>query len=154
MCNSFQGRAEFASLVEDTVFHSDGTIWRKCMPTRAEKLNEIGPSFFINSYTVVSLDVTPAMFADQIKNGSYKPSVIALMYQCRDLMIERLVHAPSIKTEHIAQLDRTGRCKIASEHWDLCDAEAKRSLLNDVHHFVRSCAELSQAGMISVNHIQ
>lgn len=36
------------------------------------------------------------------------------------------------------------RIAICDELWSLCDADAKSYLLNDLHHHVRSCAEIAQ----------
>lgn len=149
MCNTFLGKSEFGSIALDTVFHDQGKVWIKCLPERAAILTESGPSYFINAYTVVALDVTPAMLADTIKQGAFSAQTVSLMYQCRNLMIERFLQGPLIAAADVARLDRTGRCRIASEHWSHCAIDARRALLNDAHHFVRACAELSSVGFVS-----
>lgn len=81
-----------------------------------------------------------------IHKGS-SPERVERMYAARDAYIDALVDRDVIGLSDLKVMERTGRVKVASEHWQLCDADAQGSLLRDEHPHVRSCAVLSQAGM-------
>lgn len=58
-------------------------------------------------------------------------------------VILRLEKQPVIDVNDLTGIDRHCRCVVAAELWDLCTENARRYLLTDGHHFVRSCAVLS-----------
>lgn len=64
-------------------------------------------------------------------------------YAERDFAVSELVIQGRINASDLAKLERLGRFKIADEHWAICDASARKALLNDAHHFVRSCAAIA-----------
>ncbi|MGP0171303.1 hypothetical protein ACSVIJ_05395 [Pseudomonas sp. NCHU5208] len=71
------------------------------------------------------------------------PHELKLLYAERETAVACLAAKGSIGAADLQALDRLGRCKVANEHWGLCDEAARHSLLNDSHHFVRSCASLA-----------
>lgn len=67
----------------------------------------------------------------------------AARYQKRDFQIASLSAKGSVTPEDLHDLDRIGRCSVANELWGICTTEARSRLLDDSHHFVRSCASIS-----------
>lgn len=65
------------------------------------------------------------------------------IYAEREARVEALASTGRITAADLEKLDRIGRCKVANDHWGLCDEQARRALINDPHHFVRSCAVLA-----------
>lgn len=68
------------------------------------------------------------------------PQEAKAIYAEREARVEALASTGSIKAAELEALDRIGRCKVANDHWALCDEQARHALINDPHHFVRSCA--------------
>lgn len=69
---------------------------------------------------------------------------LEVMYAERERVVARLASQSEISVSDIKGLDRIGRCSVASDHWTLCNQDAQQALLSDEHHFVRSCAVISQ----------
>lgn len=78
------------------------------------------------------------------KNKGRSPEELEILYAKREADVAALSKKDQIGEADLAHLDHLGKCRIANDHWRLCDASARRSLLNDAHHFVRSCAELAE----------
>ena len=68
---------------------------------------------------------------------------LEVLYAEREAAVAALGAKGRIEVADLTSLDRYGRCKVANEHWGICDASARHALLNDKHHFVRSCASLA-----------
>lgn len=63
-------------------------------------------------------------------------------YDKRAESVSSLAETGRIEAADLRELDYLGRCKVANEHWGICEASARQALLNDQHHFVRSCARI------------
>ncbi|WP_153785364.1 hypothetical protein [Pseudomonas sp. EMN2] len=63
-------------------------------------------------------------------------------YDKRAERVSSLAEAGQIEAADLHELDYLGRFKVANEHWGICDTSARQALLNDQHHFVRSCARI------------
>ncbi|EKF7416907.1 TPA: hypothetical protein MXR76_004046 [Pseudomonas aeruginosa] len=72
-----------------------------------------------------------------------RPQQLEVLYAEREKAVSTLGSKSVIQAADLDTLDYLGRCKIANEHWQICDETARRALLNDAHHFVRSCAKLA-----------
>ena len=72
-----------------------------------------------------------------------KPGEIERLFEQRDLLIGTLVSKGAIEAKDLDNLERSGKCIVANEHWHLCTKDARDALLNDGHHFVRSCADIA-----------
>ncbi|CAI9912150.1 TPA: hypothetical protein ACNVX4_005943 [Pseudomonas aeruginosa] len=72
-----------------------------------------------------------------------RPQQLEVLYAEREKAVSSLGTKKSIQAADLEALDYLGRCKVANEHWQICDESARRALLNDAHHFVRSCAKLA-----------
>ena len=64
------------------------------------------------------------------------------LYRLRDLEVEALAKQSVITIADIQALEWGGRFKIANEHLDKCDEQARHALMHDQHHGVRSAAVL------------
>lgn len=71
------------------------------------------------------------------------PKHLEEMYAKRQRDVGAFAAQESIQASDLDGLDRLGRCAVASDHWLKCLPEARTALLNDGHHFVRSCADVS-----------
>ncbi len=71
------------------------------------------------------------------------PQELEVLYAERDAAVLALAAKGRIEAPDLVALDRLGRCKVANEHWGICDGSARQALLNDPHHYVRSCACLA-----------
>lgn len=71
------------------------------------------------------------------------PQELEVLYAERDAAVLALATKGHIEAPDLVALDRLGRFKVANEHWGICDSTARHALLNDPHHFVRSCASLA-----------
>jgi hypothetical protein len=69
---------------------------------------------------------------------------ISILFEAREEIILQLSGKRSISLVDASGLDRSGRCRLADEHWAACTEELRDSLLNHHHHFVRSCAVVAQ----------
>lgn len=136
----------FEDLNIDDLFVIEGVIYSKCMDDCACVFLEAGPSFHINAYSKVDVHVTPKMLMEMTAKYEYKAMLIAALYKYRIICVNALSTKRVITSDDLDSLDRIGKTQIASEHWILLNSEAKTALLNDSHHFVRSCALLSEAG--------
>ena len=65
------------------------------------------------------------------------------LYEQREADVAALALHDRITAADVRSLDRLGRCKVANEHWTLCDEDARQALRDDSHHFVRACAGLA-----------
>lgn len=72
-------------------------------------------------------------------------SQVERLYEAREDLLQQLLAKGAVTAEDLANLDRLGRCKVASDHWAICTAQARSDLLVDQHHQVRSSAVISQA---------
>ena len=64
------------------------------------------------------------------------------LYRLRDLEVEALAKKSVITVADIQTLEWGGRFKVANEHLDKCDEQARHALMHDQHHGVRSAAML------------
>lgn len=64
-------------------------------------------------------------------------------YRQRDILVRSLAALPIISPSVLIGVDRPGRCIVASDLWGKCAEETREILLNDIHPWVRSCAEIS-----------
>ncbi|HFS8928961.1 TPA: hypothetical protein ACH1VU_006237 [Pseudomonas aeruginosa] len=71
------------------------------------------------------------------------PKELVVLYAERDAAVAAMADKGIIEAADLAPLDCLGRCKVANEHWGICDVSARHTLLNDTHHFVRACACLA-----------
>ncbi|MDG1580954.1 hypothetical protein [Pseudomonas sp. GOM6] len=71
------------------------------------------------------------------------PQQLEVLYAEREAAVLALAGKGTIVAASLADLDRLGRCKVANEHWGICDESARQALLNDAHHSVRACATLA-----------
>lgn len=71
------------------------------------------------------------------------PEQLNKLYAERQRLVDKLGNQEAIHSSDLEKLDRLGRCAVADVHWLKCSPEARTALLNDGHHFVRSCAEIS-----------
>lgn len=85
---------------------------------------------------------TPRHLEDVMKMRCPKQGEVDSLYVARDAFIERLRANGLITLQDIHDLDRLGRAKVASDHWAICSQEARKALLSDAHHQVRSCASV------------
>lgn len=72
-----------------------------------------------------------------------KPGEIERLFEERDRMIANLQAKGAIDAKDLHDLERSGKCIVANEHWNLCTKDARDALHNDGHHFVRSCAAIA-----------
>lgn len=89
---------------------------------------------------MTQLTATPREIEAALKNRCHERTHIERLYAVRDRMIAQLARKGRVTASDLDSLDRLGRCKIANEHWDICEIEARSRLLDDEHHQVRSCA--------------
>ena len=74
-----------------------------------------------------------------------KSGEIEHLFASRDALIAKLNTKGRIDAKDLLTLERSGKCIVASEHWGICTDDARHALLNDEHHFVRSCAMISES---------
>lgn len=72
---------------------------------------------------------------------------ISILYETREEILQELSTQRSISLVDASGLDRSGRCRLADDHWAACTEELRQSLLNHTHHFVRSCAVVAQQNL-------
>lgn len=72
------------------------------------------------------------------------PPELKTLYAVREKLVAAAAARGVVNPADLTELDRLGRCSIASDHWTLCTAETRTALLEDKHHFVRACADISQ----------
>lgn len=91
--------------------------------------------------------MTPGRFEAALKTREVRPAPaeIERLYALRDAFIRTLRAKGLVDVREIGELDRLGRCQVASDHWDLCTQEARDALLEDPHHQVRACASVSES---------
>ncbi|PWD01994.1 MULTISPECIES: hypothetical protein [Pseudomonas] len=77
------------------------------------------------------------------KRRQPSPQEAKVIYAEREARVDALASSGSITSADLKTLDRIGRCKVANDHWSICDEQARNALANDPHHFVRSCAALA-----------
>lgn len=87
--------------------------------------------------------LTPRQIEESLKKRCPVPSQVQLLYATRDSFVDQLALRGLATASDLADLDRLGRFKLASNHWRICDPEARRALREDAHHQVRSCAGLN-----------
>lgn len=81
--------------------------------------------------------------AIEVENES-KPKTVSnaeRLYAARDSDVAMLVKKGVITLQDVQGLCRIGRFKIADEHFDICDIDARKALRFDEHHFVRAAVE-------------
>jgi hypothetical protein len=91
--------------------------------------------------------MTPRKLETMMKGRCSVQSDVERLYEAREVLLQQLLAKGLVTAEDLANLDRLGRCKVASEHWAICSAEARRDLLADQHHQVRSCAAVSEGAL-------
>lgn len=77
-----------------------------------------------------------------------KPGEIERLFEQRDLLIASVVLKGAIEAKDLHDLERSGKCIVANEHWHLCTKDARDALHNDDHHFVRSCASIAATNVV------
>ena len=75
------------------------------------------------------------------------PDELEVIYAQREKRLEQLSKVPVITSEHLADLDRLGRCQLANKLWSRCGEMVRKQLLNDAHPHVRCCAIIAQQQM-------
>ncbi|CAN7648138.1 hypothetical protein LJR129_005048 [Acidovorax sp. LjRoot129] len=86
------------------------------------------------------LTPTPREIEADLKHRPNERAHIERLYATRDRLIDQLARQGRVSAPDLDALDRLGRCRIANEHWQICEIEARSRLLDDEHHQVRSCA--------------
>lgn len=92
------------------------------------------------------MPISPGQFEAELKarKGTPAQADVERLYAMRAAFVVALQAKGIVDVRDIGELDRLGRCEVASHHWRLCTPEARDALLRDAHHQVRSCALLSQ----------
>ena len=85
----------------------------------------------------------PRELEDSILSGPVRREDVSALYALRDAYIAQLRAQGFVTAQNLGELDRLGRVKVASELWEICDAQARQALATDEHHQVRSCAAIS-----------
>lgn len=81
-----------------------------------------------------------------MSKGPYPNQIQAeAIYAAREARVNALASKGNITVEDLEDLDYNGRCRVCNELWAICDDQARKSLKNDSHHFVRSCASVAMA---------
>ena len=70
-------------------------------------------------------------------------ATIERLYAVRSVWLKYLKSKQVIRPNDTLMLDKLGRCDLANQAWSKCDANTRKLLLNDPHHYVRSCATLA-----------
>lgn len=104
----------------------------------------MGSSTFVVSAPSPAAVTTPALFAAGLKKGCTTLDEAKRLYEMRDAFIQQLVLKARVSQSEIQQLDRTGRCIVASNHWHICTRDAREALLSDEHAHVRACANIAE----------
>jgi len=87
--------------------------------------------------------LTPAELDAERKSRCPKQGESELIFEVRDKYIARLKSKGSIDAKDLLDLERSGKCFVANDHWSICTKDARDALLNDAHHFVRSSAAIA-----------
>lgn len=76
--------------------------------------------------------------------GGRKPNLMEIeqLAQLRESDVDALLKNDTITLAQIQGLDWGGKFEVANKYLDICDGEAKHSLLHDPHHAVRAAAAL------------
>lgn len=92
------------------------------------------------------MPISPGRFEAELKarKGTPAQADVERLYAMRAAFVLALQVKGIVDVRDIGELDRLGRCEVASHHWRLCTPEARDALLRDAHHQVRSCASISQ----------
>lgn len=77
------------------------------------------------------------------------PQQAQALYAARDAQIAGLQAAGRIEHNHLSNLDRIGRFRVATELWDCCTPEARQALLTDAHPHVRSAAAIEDRRVLA-----
>lgn len=90
--------------------------------------------------------VTSRRLAEQFPvKGSMPRPVVHLLYQLRELEVERLSQQHAISIADLQGLDRLARAMVAATLFEKCDPDTRHALMHDEHPHVRSCAVISQS---------
>ena len=92
---------------------------------------------------------TPRELESQMKRGCSKPGEVETLYASRDAYVSGLKKKGMVTTADLLNLDRLGRFVIADDYWRMCTLEARKALLIDDHHQVRSAAIISKVKLDS-----
>ena len=91
---------------------------------------------------------TAKQIADKYRGrGSMPTFAVEQMYRLRDAEVAVLAERSVIGVHDILGLERTGRFLIASTLFAKCDDSARKALLQDQHHGVRSAAAINARGL-------
>lgn len=71
------------------------------------------------------------------------PQQVEAMYTAVAQRIDELCQLPLITVVDASDLGRLGLTRLADELWPACSLDLRNSMLQHAHHFVRSCAVLS-----------
>lgn len=137
----------------ETIDHNDTIKWRWQIDGKlAEESFDSTIEQFIQTVYRDEFDLLPInaitskSIADQYANqGEIPDDVVELLYETRDRELKNLRAKVEIAVDDIATLDRGARCLVVNDLWSRCAASTKESLLNDVNHLVRSCAQVASA---------
>jgi len=88
-------------------------------------------------------DLNPAQLDAARTPRCPQPGEVDRLFAVRDAYISDLRAKGVIDANDLLALERTGKCTVANDHWHICTKEARDALLNDAHHFVRSCAAIA-----------
>ncbi|MDT8992779.1 hypothetical protein RQP54_18040 [Curvibacter sp. APW13] len=90
-----------------------------------------------------SIQETPRRIESGMKSRCPQRGQVERLYAERERYIDSCDARGHFSLENIHELDRLGRVKVASDHWELCSEDARAALRNDPHHQVRSSALIS-----------
>jgi len=74
---------------------------------------------------------------------SRSPAEIQELVEVRSARMVELLAMAVVDLKDVDGLDRGGMTLVANDLWPACTTELRKALLNHEHHFVRSCASIS-----------
>lgn len=86
---------------------------------------------------------TPRQLEAAMPFGCSTPEQLQRLYTVRKECIDDLKKVGYVTLSDLERLDRIGRFQVANDCWHLCTQKARKALLEDQHHQVRSTAALS-----------
>lgn len=89
------------------------------------------------------ISATPSEMEASMRRRCPKSGEVEALYRAREDYLTCLQARGEATLDDVRNLDRLGRCLLASHSFSLCTPEAAEALINDQHHSVRSCAALS-----------
>lgn len=92
---------------------------------------------------------TPRQLEEAMRPGCPKSGEVERLYQARIRFVERLKAIGAVTLDDLGKLDRLGRFQVANECWAICSDDARKALLEDSHHQVKSTASISQSELFA-----